>query len=55
MQIEKSKNEEALMAEQDTIKKYLKCVAVYDIPAGYEANVFRVDNEYKLFIYKLKE
>lgn len=32
--LQHSANEKELMDEQDRIKKYLKCVAVYDLPLG---------------------
>lgn len=32
--LQHSKNEKELMDEQDRIKKYLTCVAVYDLPLG---------------------
>lgn len=44
--LQKAKNEKELMAEQDTIKKYLICVAVYDMPKGYTKNDFGIPEGY---------
>lgn len=35
-QLEHSKDEEFLIKEQNEIKKYLVCIAVYDLPIGYD-------------------
>lgn len=62
MIIKKAKNEKKLIAEQNAIKKYLNCLAVYDIPKGTEASIFTTKydpeinkREYKLYIFKNKQ
>lgn len=37
IQLQHSANEKELMDEQDRIKKYLTCVAVYDLPIGMDS------------------
>jgi hypothetical protein len=36
IQLTRSINEDFLIKEQNEIKKYLTCIAVYDLPIGYD-------------------
>lgn len=57
-----SKNEKELMREQDTIKTYLECIAVFDLDnEHYTTGIYQSKNEldpskkdYKLYVYKYK-
>ena len=55
--LERPDNETELRLEQDRIKTYLECVAVYDIPAGNTVSTYVHDygtdkQGYRLYVYK---
>lgn len=58
--LERAENETELRLEQDRIKTYLECVAVFDIPKGYTASLYVHDygtdkQGYGLYLYKERQ
>lgn len=61
--LKKAKSEKSLLKEQNEIKKYLECIAVYDIPKKYKnmtTSIFVSDygkktEKYRLYIYIPKQ
>lgn len=46
--LKKAKNEKSLIKEQNSIKKYLSCVAVYDMPQNYSKDNHGIPGGYTI-------
>jgi len=51
MIIKKSKNQKALILEQNTIKKGSECLAVYDLPSDCVAFTFITEHKSKNYTF----